>query len=132
MKRTPSLLSLVAASVMLAGCQDAPVTAPESPRLSITNQAPVAVITNSSQKPVGWVNGKAVMRFYFRGINSYDPDGTITQYYWYPDSKCRMDPAYTEAYYMDIPEGTRCGLMLTVTDNAGAQNTKLEYFTWGL
>lgn len=124
MKRAASLLSVVLATA-LAGCQDAPVTAPASPQPSITNQAPVAVIRVTSRKPLP--NGK--VRVSFSGTSSYDPDGTITQYYWYPDYYCRPDPAYGSTFYMDVPVGDSCGLTLTVTDDQGATNSVWDYYS---
>lgn len=125
MKHISPLVPLLAAA--LAGCQDAGVTAPDTARLDLTNQSPVAVIRVTRELPL--LNGKT--RYYFSGTSSYDPDGSITQYYWYPQAYCRIDGAGTTTYYMDVPNGESCGLTLTVTDNGGATGSVVNYYVGG-
>jgi hypothetical protein len=126
MKRAVALFPVFAA-LLLAGCQDAPITAPEAPLLSTSS--PTAVITNWHQKPMPSVNGQLMMRFEFHGLNS-SGSGGITEYYWYPDTKCRFDPQYGAYYYMDIPEGVSCGLTLRVKDGAGGTGWTTQYYSW--
>ena len=123
MRHRTALLPIVAAA-MIAGCQDAPVTAPEAARHNV-NQAPVAVIVNWYRKPIGGTN---LVRYELHGRNSYDPDGSIVQYYWYPEYHCRIDPAYGDSYYIDVPAGDSCGITLTVTDDGGATNSVTTYY----
>jgi hypothetical protein len=123
------LLPLLAAMIM-AGCADrAEVTAPEAPQHQLMNQSPVAVMTNWNKKPM-FVNGQGVLRFEFHGNNSYDPDGYITSYFWYPQYHCRIDPGHGSTYHIDIPQGETCGLSLTVTDNSGATGYTVGYYSW--
>jgi hypothetical protein len=125
--RRKILLPLLAA-VLVAACADqGMLTEPDAPRLS-TNQAPVAVITVAHKKP--WSQGGQFGLLYtFQGRNSYDPDGWITQYYWYPQAHCRLDGAYTESYQLFVPNGETCGLSLTVTDNQGATGWQVGYYS---
>lgn len=126
MKRAVALFPVFAA-LLLAGCQDAPITAPEAPQLSVSS--PVAVITNWNKKPIINASGEGVMRFEFHGLNSSGTGG-ITEYYWYPDWLCRWDPQYGEYYYMDIPPGATCGLTLRVKDAMGGTAWTTQYYSW--
>lgn len=126
MKRISTLLPLLA--VALAAGPSIGVSATDGARPKRTNQAPVAVINNYSQKPIP--ASVPTKRFYFNASGSYDPDGSIVGYYWYPEYHCRVDGASTSTYYMDIPEGESCGLTLTVTDNSGATTSVTNWYTW--
>jgi hypothetical protein len=124
-----ALLPLLA-GVILAGCaESAPITAPEAPQLNLTNQAPVAVMNNYSRKPI-YSSGATVFRFYFHANDSYDPDGYITSYYWYPQYHCRIDSGTDSTFYIDVPANDTCGLSLTVTDNNGATGYTVQYYSW--
>lgn len=127
MKRIVPILALATAAT-LAGRPDTPLTTSATVRPAVRSVAPVAVMRVTSKKPIP--GGK--WRYWFSGSTSYDPDGTISSYYWYPDAYCRLDGAYGTTYYMDIPDGESCGLTLTGTDNSRDTDSDIQYFTGGL
>lgn len=110
MKRIIPILALAAAATVAGS----PLTTSATARPAVRSVAPVAEIQVTSATLLS--NGK--WRYTFSGSTSYDPDGTITSYYWQPDAYCRTDGAYATTYYMDIPDGHYCSVVLTVTDNS--------------
>jgi hypothetical protein len=123
MKRIIPIFALATAAT-LAG---PPLTTSATARPAVRDVAPVAVmeVTSATLLP----NGK--WRYWFTGSASYDPDGTITSYHWQPDGYCRADGASSTTYYMDIPDGYYCSLVLTVTDNSNSTDDEVMVIVGG-
>ena len=104
-----------------------PLTTSATARPAVRDVAPVAEMQVTSATLLS--NGK--WRYWFSGSASYDPDGTITSYHWAPDGYCRADGAYSTTYYMDIPDGYYCSLVLTVTDNSNSTDDAVMVIVGG-
>ena len=89
--------------------------------------APVAVMDVTSVTQLS--NGK--WRHTFTGLSSYDPDGTITSYYWKPDGACLAAGTYSTTYTVDIPDGYYCSITLTVTDNSSSTDSEVVVIVGG-
>jgi len=99
----------------LAGCDSEPTAAPKGARMDLTNQPPVAVITKTPPKHI-YTWG---VRYYLSSASSYDPDGTISDYFWAND--CPPKPEEnTVTTTIDIYWGETCRVSLELWDNLGA------------
>lgn len=118
MKRIIPILALATAA-NLAGPPLASSATARAAVQGVAPVAPVAVMDGTSRTLLP--NGK--WRYGLTGINSYDPDGTITSYYWEPDGYCLAGGTYSTTFSLDIPDGYYCTIRLTVTDNSNATNS---------
>jgi len=99
--------------VVVSAGQTATVSVTLTPEVS--NDSPVAGFTYSPQSPVV---GDTVQ---FNASSSYDPDGSIVSYTWsFGDGGSATGAIVTHAFPSDQTYTVR----LTVTDNAGASDTK--------
>jgi hypothetical protein len=123
MKRIVPILALAAAATLAGPSLATSATA----RAAVQGVAPVAVMDVTSVTQLS--NGK--WRHTFTGANSYDPDGTITSYYWKPDGACLAGGTYSTTYTMDIPDGHYCTITLTVTDNSSSTDSEVLVIVGG-
>lgn len=123
MKRIIPILALAAAATLAVPSFATSATV----RAAVQGVAPVAVMDVTSATQLS--NGK--WRYTFTGINSYDPDGTVTSYYWKPDGACLAGGTSSTTTYMDIPDGYYCTMTLTVTDNSNYADSEVMVIVGG-
>lgn len=123
MKRIIPVLALAAAATLAGPSLITSATA----RAAVQGAAPVAVMDVTSETQLS--NGK--WRYTFTGLNSYDPDGSITSYHWKPDGACLAEGTYSTTYYVDIPDGHYCSITLTVTDNSSSTDSEVMVIVGG-
>lgn len=132
MRSIRALLTALSVTVGVAACADTPTAgaAPEAePAFSSTNTPPVAVITSTgSQLVVQFPNGSSGRRFFLTAADSYDPDGTVTSWWW--SSDCINNPTVpgSETYTLEVYTGETCDVSLRVWDNDGASTLTQKVF----